>query len=245
VRSKDAGGNEAASGNGVLTTAPAPPPTVPTYVQGATATGSGSGTSLARAFGSANGAGNLIVGLVSFDSSGGTPWSCSDTQGNMYAQAASVNDPRHSQLLGMCYAANVKAGANTVTVTYGGGARAWRALVIAEYSGVVGPAALDKVASNVGTGTAVTSQALVPTQNGDLIVSVVDVDDSSTPTFHAGAGVYAAAGVDLTVEDQVQATAGSIAGPHPEREPTTPPSPPRSRPPRSSPTRRRRVYRRG
>src|SRR3954469_3601771 len=96
----------------------------------AVTTGSSSATSLSLAFPSANSAGSLIVAAVSFDSSAGTVWSCSDSGGNTYANAVLHNDLRHNQAVGICYAAAIKSGANTVTVTYGGISHPWRSLAI-------------------------------------------------------------------------------------------------------------------
>ena len=90
------------------------------HLQSAAVSGSSSAMSLSRAFTSANSAGSLIVAAVSFDSSGGTAWSCSDSQGNTYSNAIFRNDTRHNQALGICYAPGIKAGSNTVTVSYGG-----------------------------------------------------------------------------------------------------------------------------
>src|SRR5438034_1193760 len=69
------------------------------YVQSASAQSSTSATSVSKAFISANAQGNLIVAAISFDSSGGTAWSCSDSQGNSYSQATFINDSRVSQAL--------------------------------------------------------------------------------------------------------------------------------------------------
>ena len=90
-----------------------------TYVQSAGASNNAASATLAVTFPSSNTQGNFIVAAISFDSTGGLTWSCSDSQGNAYSKATSVNDARHSQLLGICYAANVKAGANTATVASG------------------------------------------------------------------------------------------------------------------------------
>jgi hypothetical protein len=84
-------------------------------VQSASTSNNASGGTLTRTFTSANAAGNLIVVAISFDTNSGTTWSCSDSLGNTYTKATGTNDVRHQQLLGICYASNVKAGANTVS----------------------------------------------------------------------------------------------------------------------------------
>src|SRR4029078_11328004 len=67
-------------------------------VQSAGATNNATGASIVVAFPDTITAGNLIVAAVTFDSTGGTTWSCSDSLGNTYVKATSVNDVRHSQL---------------------------------------------------------------------------------------------------------------------------------------------------
>ena len=184
-----------------------------THLQSTAVSSSGSATSLSRAFTAANTAGSLIVAAVAFDSTGGTAWSCSDSQGNTYTSAVFRNDTRHNEAVGICYASNVKAGPNTVTATYGGVSHLWRSLAIHEYSGVAAASPLDKVSSNIGTSTAVSSLAVVPAQDGELIFGVVTIDDGSVPTITAGSGFSKRQSVtDATSEDQVQTTAASIAG---------------------------------
>ncbi len=186
------------------------------HVQSASASGSASGTSLAAVFSSDNTAGNLIVAAVSFDSSEGTIWTCSDTRGNTYAQATFTHDTRHGKTLGICYAANVTSGANTVTVSFGGASQTWRRMAIAEYSGVaaVSPLDVDGVATNsTGTNTtSVTTNSFITTQAGDLIVAAV-ISDSGNTTITSGSGFTEREDTqEIAIEDQIQVKAGSIAG---------------------------------
>jgi hypothetical protein len=207
VRSRDASGNLALSGDFTFTTAAFA--SAIAHLQSATVAGGASAISLSRAFSSANTAGSLIVAAMSFDSTGGIALSCSDSQGNAYSNAIVRDD--NTQAAGICYAAAVRAGANTVTVTFGV-AHGARALMIHEYSGVAAVSPLDKVSGNTATSTAVTSLAVVPAQNGELIFGLVSNTDGSAPTGTAGAAFTIRQSVsNLTSEDRVLATAGSIA----------------------------------
>jgi hypothetical protein len=189
------------------------------YVQGATMTfvGDSAGINISRAFTTANTAGNLIVVAVSWDSN--STVSCADTQGNVYSIAVSNFDSTNRQSLAVCYAANVKAGPNTVTATFSSSS-SWRRMLIHEYSGVALVNPVDVVAKNVANGTtspnAITSTAAVTAANGDLIFGAV-MDDAGTTTVTAGTGFAQRLSVnnkDLVSEDLIQATAGSIAATH-------------------------------
>src|SRR5256885_9455505 len=102
-----------------------------THLQSAAVTaGSSSATSLSQRFPSANTAGSLIVAAVSFDSSNGTAWSCSDSRGNTYSIALLRNDIRHNQAVGICYSAATASGQNTATVSSGDVSHQGRSLAI-------------------------------------------------------------------------------------------------------------------
>ena len=98
-----------------------------------------------------------------------------DTLGNTYSVASNDFDPSNRQGLAILYAPNIRAGANTVTVTFGvsGG---YRRIVVGEYSGVATTSPLDVTAHNHAAGTTaangVTSTAATTTVNGDLIFGV-------------------------------------------------------------------------
>src|SRR3989442_3216738 len=91
-----------------------------------------SSSSMTQAFTTPNVAGNLIVVAVSWGSNGSV--TCSDSQGNSYSVATTQYDITNVQSLAICYAANVKGGANTVTATFSG-SPGWRRLLIHEYQG--------------------------------------------------------------------------------------------------------------
>jgi hypothetical protein len=187
---------------------------VPQFVQGAATTNDAGSTSITQAFTTANVAGNLIVAAVSWSNGSVT---CSDSQGNSYSVATTQYDNVNDQSLAICYAANVKGGANTVTATFSGSAT-YRRLLIHEYSGVALVNPLDVVAKNNANGTtaanAITSTAAVTTASGDLIFGAVMDDSGIISSITAGTGFTQRLSVnnkDMATEDLVQAAAGSIA----------------------------------
>ena len=188
-----------------------------TYVQGAGLTSDSSTSSIARAFAASNAAGNLIVAAVSWGSNASV--TCSDSQGNNYVVATTQYDSGNNQSLAICFAANVKGGANTVTATFTGTA-AYRRFLIHEYQGIAAVNPVDVVAKNVANGTtasnAITSTSAVTTASGDLIFGAV-MDDAGVTTITAGTGFTQRQFVnnkDLATEDRVQISAGSIAATH-------------------------------
>jgi hypothetical protein len=216
VTIRDAG-NLTVTSNVSVTVTPAAPPVAVAYVQGAGATNQASATSIARAFTTSNTAGNLIVVAVTWD--GSASMSCADSQLNAYALATTQYDGTNNQTLAICYAANIKAGANTVTATFGASS-SWRRMLIHEYRGLALTSPVDVVAKNVASGTtgadAITSTAAVTTVSGDLIFGAV-MDDANPTTITAGTGFtqrQALNSTDLATEDLVQTTAGSIAATH-------------------------------
>ena len=159
-------------------------------------------------------AGDLIVAAISWGNNSAV--TCSDSQSNVYAVATTQYDSTNNQSLAICYAMNVKAGATTVTATFGSSAT-HRRLAVHEYRNIALTGAVDVVAKNLVNGTtaanAITSTAAVTTVNGDLIFGAV-MDDTGTTTITAWTGFTQRLSVnnkDTATEDLVQATAGSIA----------------------------------
>ena len=212
VRSTDPKGATSLSGDFTFTTASGQPAAV-TFVQGSAVANNNAATSTARAFTSATAAGNLLVAIVTFDSSGSTTVGLSDTQGNIWRQASFGVDTRHNQTLGIFYAENTKGGADTVTAAYAG-ANTYGRLIILEYSGVAASSSLDAAAKSTGTGTAVSSGPVTTTLVGDLIIGAMMDDLTATNTATAGAGYTLRSSVGnylLTGESEVSAAAGSVA----------------------------------
>src|SRR5262249_24473654 len=137
--------------------------------------------------------------------------------GNTYSVAVNDFDSGSRQGLAILYAPNIRAGANTVTVTFGvtGG---YRRIIVSEYSGIATTAPLDVTAKSQGTATsaanAVTSTAATTTASGNPIFGVTMDDSGNFATINAGTGFTRRAslnGMAIATEDTVQTAAGSIA----------------------------------
>lgn len=181
-------------------------------------------TSFSATFGVAVGSGNLVVGVVTWDSASGqgTLNTVTDNKGNTYTISDSINSAGDTQQAASFSLGNVTGGPTVITANFTstGGGDHWITIVVSEYSG--GPAAADfrdghtgQLQTAVGTGAnAISSGNITTTANGDLIWGAT-VSPTSTPTATAGTG-FTLRGSDITNtftydEDQVQTTAGSIA----------------------------------
>jgi uridylate kinase len=91
--------------------------------------------------------------------------------------ATSTYSSSEDQSLAIYYARNIKAGPNTVTVSFGGG-HPWRRILVAEYQGIDPINPVDVVASNQGSASTakdnVTSGVVGTTLNGDLMFGAVE-----------------------------------------------------------------------
>jgi hypothetical protein len=107
----------------------------------------------------------------------------------------------------MYYAASIKGGANTVTVTFNQGA-AFPDVRILEYSGVT---ALDATAGDSGSSATPSSGAATTTSANEVIVGA---DTVSTGTTGAGSGftsrIITSPDLDL-VEDRIATATGSYS----------------------------------
>src|SRR3989441_321433 len=140
------------------------------FVQANASTNDAAAATIAQAFATANTAGNLIVVAVSWGDNAAPSIRATDTLGNTYAVAINDFDPGNRQGLAILYAPNIRAGANTVTVTLGttGG---YRRLIVSEHSGLATTSPLDAArphrarrptAPNGGPRTAATSTPECP-----------------------------------------------------------------------------------
>lgn len=211
VRAIDAAGNLSGYSNEASVVTPDIPVTPDSgYIQGGWSTDNTTATSISQVFSGSNTAGNAIVVAVSWDTDA-TPV-CSDSQGNTYSVITHTYDTVNAQAFAVCYALNIKAGANTVTVGFGG-SHSWRRLLIHEYTGITG---VDVTATNIANGTTaannITSTAGVTTANGNLIFGVSGAD-SGTTTIAPGTGFTERVdnGLHVASQDTIQTTAGSIA----------------------------------
>src|SRR5206468_663501 len=187
------------------------------FVQANASTNDAAASTIAQAFTTANTTGNLIVVAVTWGDNAAPSIRATDTLGNTYAITINDFDPGNRQGLAILYAPNIRAGANTVTVTLGttGG---YRRIMVSEYSGIATTAPFDVAAHNRAGGTTaangVTSTAATTTANGDLIFGVAMDDSGSFGTITAGTGFTVRAtlnAMDMAIEDRIQATAGSVA----------------------------------
>jgi YD repeat-containing protein len=169
-------------------------------------------TSVTVTFTSAQTAGDLNVVVVGWHDSTATVSSIVDTKGNTYAVAVgpTVSSTHGTQTI--YYASNIPAAAangNTVTVTFSTAASK-PDVRIAEYSGLLPSAPLDKAIGAVGTtGTAASSGAITTTYANDLIIGA---DIAGTTTSAAGSGytqrILTTTDKDI-LEDKTVTTAGS------------------------------------
>ena len=153
-------------------------------VQSASAEGSGV-SSIAVAFPSANTSGNLIIAFVRMSTTSQTV-SISDTAGNGYTDAVSQGQTSDGHQIHIFYAANVAAGANTVTASFSAtNNHPW--LAIYEYSGVT---ALDRTAAAQGDASAFASSGATANTSSanELLFAGVGLPASYTGTASAGSG---------------------------------------------------------
>ncbi len=155
--------------------------------------------SISSAFLGANTAGNLIIAFVRASTTTQTV-AVSDTLGNVYNDAVSQAQSFDGHQVHIFYAANVKAGANTVTATFSG-TNNYPFLAIYEYSGL---GQLDKAAKAQGTNSTPSTACTAATvAANELVFAGMGLPASSTVGFSAGSG--------YTMEKQQMATGGSRA----------------------------------
>src|SRR6267142_41705 len=170
----------------------------------------GSATTGSLAFKTSNTAGNWIAVCIRAGLSSSQVVTVKDSNGNLYRQASQIGFTASAVTLALYYAENIKAGANTITVsdTVSGPLR----FAILEYSGVAAANSLEAGLAATGTGTAANSGNLTTTASGDLLLATIATADSTT--FTAGSGytlrdfVPVQPNTKLVTEDQVQITAG-------------------------------------
>ena len=206
VRATDAANNN--SSYSTITQATTTSAPLFAYVQSA-----GTSDTTTASFSSNNTAGNTIIAAISWGNNA-TP-TCSDSQGNTYTIATNTYDSTNNQSLGICYATNIKAGANTFTLD-AGGASSTR-ILIHEYSGIASTNPVDITKTNIANATTaannVTSTAATTTANNDLIFGTV-MDDTGITSITAGTSFtqrQSVNGKDLASQDYLQPTAGSIS----------------------------------
>jgi hypothetical protein len=159
------------------------------FVQSISADGGGSTTAHPLAFTSSNTVGNFLV--VGGRAGGSTTITISDSQGNSWSATPDVSRSQvdDGSILFVFSLPNCKAGANTVTATYGTSvtSRIW----IAEYSGLVTATPLDtstSTQSGASTSTTPSSGASSsPSQANCLVIGALTTGGAGG-TISAGSG---------------------------------------------------------
>jgi hypothetical protein len=178
-------------------------------------------TTITSAFTAANVAGDAIVAIATFDASLTTTATCTDTKLNTYTTVVSKLETVGNDVILVCVAPNILAagiGANTVTVTYGGGSSVnTRGLVVLEYSNVKLVSPADVTATNQGTTSAavtdaMTSSTATTSQNRDLLLGVGYDTSATAQTLAAGTSYTVRSNTNNVItEDQSLVTAASAA----------------------------------
>ena len=137
------------------------------------------------------GDGNLLVVVLRYQSPAQSPSFADNVGGNTYSQAISCTDSSNGHVSAIYYAANVSAGVNKITVSFGSGTH-YVQMSPYEFYNVATSAALDQASCNVGSGSSVTAGALgTLSAAGDLVVQSGIVDSttairSCTPQSQSG-----------------------------------------------------------
>ncbi len=157
-------------------------------------------------------AGNLNVVVVGWNDAVRTVQSVVDSKGNTYTRAVGPTVLSGAETQSIYYAKNIAsaaAGANTVTVTFAGGAANYADVRVAEYSGVDSVNPFDGGIGAAGSALTADSGSFTTTSANDLLVGANTVTRTTTG---AGSGftsrVITATGGDI-LEDRVVSTVGS------------------------------------
>jgi len=154
------------------------------FVQAPAAPASGTSSPVTLAFGSNNTLGNFLIAFVQLNS-GATFTSLTDSQGNSWSQAGAFQADSGGNKIGVFFAMNAKAGANTVSLAFTGGITV--RLGTAEYSGVARTSAFDTSNGAAATSASVTGGAITPAAAGELfILAGVAL---TAPTWAAGTSI--------------------------------------------------------
>jgi hypothetical protein len=157
------------------------------------------------AFASNTTAGDMI--LVGFDMASGSPTSVTDTQGNTFVQVGSTLTNPNGHLAALYYAANIKGGADSVTVNISATANFLQEY-LTEYSGVATSSPIDVQAGAVGSSSTVSSGNATTTVANDLIFGYMDNGGSGS----AGSGFMLRSNFSgNVVEDEAAGAPGSYA----------------------------------
>ena len=165
------------------------------------------------AFVSPNTAGNWIAIVVRGGNSNNQAFTVSDSNGNTYLRAFRLGLSGAQDTFSLYYAENIKAGANTITVSMNvaGPLR----FAILEYSNVATSNSLDAAVTAQGTGTTPNSTSLTTTAGGELLLGEIITNNPDAFTATGGYVIEESVPTEpnskLVVEDQLQAAAGSAS----------------------------------
>ena len=165
---------------------PLVPLVAPSFVQVASATPPGSVASVTATYPGAQAAGNFNIVVVGWRGLKALVQSVTDSAGNTYTLAVG---PVTGTLLRqyIYFAANIKGGNNTVTVTWTGNMATTPDVRILEYAGVVPEGSLDQRAEASGTGT--TSQCgPVTTTSANELIFAANTTIATLGAASAGSG---------------------------------------------------------
>src|SRR5262249_29881550 len=145
----------------------------------------------------------------------GRTFSCTDTLGNTFVQAATQAQPSDSHQIYVHYGLSRSSGPDTVTCTVSGAATII-SMAIHEYSGVTG---LDKTHSANGTGTTVNSASTATTSAANELLFVNVGFSGSGKSVPPGASYTSRSVVtnglgnlDMFSEDRIVSATGSYNG---------------------------------
>jgi hypothetical protein len=196
-----------ASGTGTSTLALTIGSTTPAFlVQTIASAAGGSPSSLSVAIPANTLAGDTL--LVAFDySSGVTPSSVTDSQGNVFSPVGTQLSTPGGALSRVYYAGNIAGGADTITITLST-TSSYLEAYLSEYSGVNSTTPVDAQAGASGNAGAVSSGSATTTAAGNIIYGLCIGDWACS----AGSGFAARSTLNGNlVEDELAGTAGSYA----------------------------------
>lgn len=122
------------------------------------------------AFTSNNTAANLNEVCVEVNFSGTLTFGVSDSQTNTYSQISGGTFTSGGQAITCWHAANIAAGANTVTITTGAASIAYESIVIGEFSGMASSVTANATATPVAGSSTTPAVATMTITAGSLVI---------------------------------------------------------------------------
>jgi type II secretory pathway pseudopilin PulG len=175
---------------------------------------SASVSNIATAYSSNNELGDLLIAVVA--NKGNATSSITDSQGNTWNLVASTTYSSYTEVLSVYAALNAKAGANTVTATFGSGA-SYASVFLYEYRGASTASSLDKWAGQVQAATTTPSSGIVnPTSTAELLLGIdYNANTTEVPSPGGGYTLETSSTANNTsqvfVEDQDEYISGSVS----------------------------------